>query len=51
FDGDRKTDISVYRPIEGNWYVFRSSDNSVSIVNFGLPTDRLTPGDFDGDGR
>lgn len=51
FDGDRKTDVSVYRPIEGNWYVFRSSDKSVSIVNFGLPTDRLTPGDFDGDGR
>ncbi len=51
FDGDGRTDVSVFRPSEGNWYIHRSGDNGVSAMNFGLASDRVTPGDFDGDGK
>lgn len=51
FDGDGKTDLSVWRPETGVWYVLNSSNSSYSIVNFGLSTDVLTPGDYDGDGK
>lgn len=50
YDGDGRTDVSVYRPSEGNWYLDRSTDG-LSVVNFGLSTDIITPGDFDGDLR
>lgn len=50
FDGDGKTDLSVFRPGEGNWYLQRSTAGFTAI-NFGNSTDVLTPGDFDGDGR
>ena len=51
FDGDGKTDVSVYRPSEANWYVWRSTDNVSVTANFGLPTDVITPADYDGDGK
>jgi hypothetical protein len=51
FDGDGKTDVSVYRPSEGNWYVLRSSDGSSTTAHFGIDTDLTTPGDYDGDGK
>jgi hypothetical protein len=51
FDGDGKTDISVFRPSEGNWYILKSSDSSLQVQNFGISTDRLAPADYDGDGK
>lgn len=50
FDGDGKTDLSVYRPAEGIWYLDRSTQGFTG-VNFGLAEDIPTPGDFDGDGK
>lgn len=50
FDGDGKTDVSVYRPSEGNWYIDRSTAG-FGALNWGLSTDIPTPGDFDGDNR
>ncbi len=50
FDGDGRTDVSVYRPSEGNWYLNRSTAG-FGTVNWGLSTDIPTPGDFDGDNR
>jgi hypothetical protein len=50
FDGDGKSDISVYRPSEGNWYLNRSTAGFTAI-NWGISTDRLVPADYDGDGK
>ena len=51
FDGDQKTDFSVFRPTTGDWVVETSSDGSQSTLNWGLPGDIITPGDYDGDGK
>ena len=50
FEGDRKSDYSVFRLSENNWYINRSSNNSFYAFPFGLSTDNFTPGDYDGDG-
>ncbi len=50
FDGDGKTDVSVFRPSEGNWYLNRSMAGFAAI-NWGISTDTLVPGDYDGDGK
>ncbi len=51
FDGDGRTDISVYRPSEGNWYLNRSTAGFGAIHWGGAPGDVLIPGDYDGDGK
>ncbi|HEX8368362.1 MAG TPA: M36 family metallopeptidase [Pyrinomonadaceae bacterium] len=50
FDGDGKTDLSVFRPAEGNWYLQRSTAG-FSAVQFGASADTLVPADYDGDGK
>ena len=50
FDGDGRTDFSVFRPSEGNWYILQSSNNTVRIQSFGLMGDKIVSGDYDGDG-
>ncbi|MGC2237355.1 MAG: FG-GAP-like repeat-containing protein, partial [Pyrinomonadaceae bacterium] len=51
FDGDGKTDISIFRPSNGEWWYSRSSDGGNYAAQFGNSSDKLTPGDFTGDGR
>jgi len=51
FDGDGRTDISVFRPADGTWYVMQSSSNTFRAQPFGTKGDRIVPGDYDGDGR
>jgi len=51
FDGDGKSDISVFRPSDSNWFINRSATNQLSSTAFGLNTDTLTPSDFDGDDK
>jgi subtilisin-like proprotein convertase family protein len=50
FDGDGKTDLSVFRPSEGNWYLNRSTDG-FAVLTWGIASDTLAPGDYDGDGK
>ena len=50
FDGDGRTDVSVYRPSNGSWWIDQSTDGLTGL-NFGNSTDELAPGDFDGDGK
>ncbi len=52
YDDDLINDIAVWRRSTGTFYVLRSSDGQVQIVNFGLNGDNpLATQDFDGDGR
>lgn len=50
FDGDRRADISVFRPGDKTWYIDRSTAGA-SFTQFGLSSDKITPADYDGDGK
>ncbi len=49
FDGDAKTDFSVFRPSVGAWFIQNSTNNSFRGLSFGLGTDIPVPEDYDGD--
>ncbi len=51
FDGDGKTDLSIFRPNQGEWWYLRSSDGGNYAAQFGTSTDKLVPADFTGDGK
>ena len=51
FDGDGKTDIGIYRPPVGEWWITRSSTNQTFAVQFGTSSDKTVPADFTGDGK
>jgi uncharacterized protein YegP (UPF0339 family) len=56
FDGDGKSDISVYRPSTGEWFLRLSTQNYGIMVGnwyyqWGVPGDQPVGGDFDGDGK
>jgi hypothetical protein len=46
FDKDYNTDVAVYRPGNGNWYI-----KDQSSVSWGATGDLPVPGDYDGDGN
>jgi hypothetical protein len=53
FDGDGKTDISIWRPTDGFWYILNSSNGTVTQTQWGIGAlgDITVPGDYDGDGK
>src|SRR6202040_1726789 len=53
FDGDGKTDIAVYRPSSGTWFILKSSSNFTAwnAYQFGITADVPVSGDYDGDGK
>ena len=53
YDGDGKTDVAVYRPSTGHWFILQSSTNSTTwdVHQWGTSGDVPVPGDYDGDGK
>ena len=51
FDGDGRTDLSVFRPSDGTWHILNSGSNTYRVQPFGANGDKITPGDYDGDSR
>ena len=51
FDSDGKTDVAVWRPSIGVWYIQRSTDGGMLSPQWGLGSlgDVPVPGDYDGD--
>ncbi len=50
YDGDHKTDISVFRPSDGAWYLQQSQAGLFGML-FGFGSDKIAPADYDGDGK
>ena len=51
FDGDGRTDISIFRPVGGEWW-YRSTLNPVTLaMQFGTSGDVPVAADFTGDGK
>jgi len=51
YEGDGKTDISIFRPAPGEWWYQRSSDGGNRAFQFGNSSDKIVPADFTGDGK
>lgn len=54
YDGDNKTDLSIFRPNGASgaeWWYLRSSNGGNGALQFGSATDRIVPSDFTGDGK
>ncbi len=51
FDGDRKTDYSVYSPDSGVWQSESTSNSASRTTQFGFVGDKIVAGDYDGDGK
>jgi hypothetical protein len=50
FDDDLKSDLSIWRPETGEWWVFYSGGGYQSKV-WGEDGDKIAPADYDGDGK
>jgi len=50
FDGDGRSDISVFRPSNGVWYLDRSG-SGFTAFQFGTMGDKAVAADYDGDGK
>jgi len=57
YDGDGKFDFAVQRQVPGGnpgdaqFAILRSSDLAAELISWGVLSDTIEPGDFDGDGK
>lgn len=49
-DGDERSDLAIFRPSNGQWWINRSGTNTTFAATFGSSTDQITPADLTGDG-
>ena len=49
YDGDGLTDIAIWRPSDGNWWVALSATGVTQITQWGTAGDVPLPADYDGD--
>lgn len=50
YDGDGRSDISVFRPNTGMWYALQSADGTFTSRGLGAAGNINVQGDYDGDG-
>jgi glucose/arabinose dehydrogenase len=50
FDADRQTDVTVFRPADGTWYLRYTTLSAMGIVPWGGAGDLPVSADYDGDG-
>jgi FG-GAP-like repeat/FG-GAP repeat len=51
FDGDARSDVGIFRPSDGSWWVKQSGVASYLVQQWGTAGDHPMAGDFDGDGK
>ncbi|MGB7070547.1 MAG: FG-GAP-like repeat-containing protein [Pyrinomonadaceae bacterium] len=51
FDGDTKSDVGIFRPGPGEWWINPSSASQAFAAQFGQSTDVIVPADYTGDGK
>jgi allophanate hydrolase subunit 1 len=51
YDGDGKTDIAVFRPSTGSWFIVQSGTLATISLTWGGGADIPVPGDYDLDGK
>jgi hypothetical protein len=51
FDGDGRSDISIFRPSTADWWYLSSVTGQQIPTRWGFASDLLTPADFDGDNK
>jgi len=51
YDGDGKSDLTVYHEATGYWFIILSSNYVLSYEKFGESGYMPVPGDYDGDGK
>lgn len=51
FDGDGKTDVGIFRPSVGEWWLYKSLTGTTYAAQFGVSTDAIAPADYTGDGK
>ncbi len=49
YDGDDKSDLSIFRPAPGQWWINRSSTGVTFAATFGSSSDKIVPADYTGD--
>lgn len=51
YDGDGKTDFSIFRPSTNGWWIMKSSDGTYNALTYGSTGDIVASADYDGDGK